>query len=236
MTLSKSVKRPANRRGVRLIRPRLVGVIASRLDLKRALQMRNPPDLFELRLDCLAPHLAEIEMKFAGLRAPLIITARDPREGGANSLSVNERRKLLVRFLPQASYIDIELRSARAFRAILEQARRKKVGRIVSFHSVTATPASRSLHAKARRAKSLGADVFKVATRTDTLPELNRLTIFLRSSPARPALSVMGIGKLGAVSRILLAHRGSVLNYASLYHSNVEGQLPIQRLRLMLAR
>ena len=32
-------------------RPRIVGVIASPADLDRALRMRRPPDLFELRLD-----------------------------------------------------------------------------------------------------------------------------------------------------------------------------------------
>ena len=35
-------------------RPRVVGVIASRADLERAVRMRRPPDLFELRLDRLA--------------------------------------------------------------------------------------------------------------------------------------------------------------------------------------
>ena len=43
MTARRSIKR----------RPRVVGVIASRADLARAIRMRRPPDLFELRLDCL---------------------------------------------------------------------------------------------------------------------------------------------------------------------------------------
>ena len=37
-------------------RPRVVGVIASRADLERAVRMRRPPDLFELRLDRLGRH------------------------------------------------------------------------------------------------------------------------------------------------------------------------------------
>jgi len=32
-------------------RPLIVGVLASRADLGRAVRMRTPPDLFELRLD-----------------------------------------------------------------------------------------------------------------------------------------------------------------------------------------
>src|SRR5215467_11746257 len=63
-------------------RPRLVGVIASRADLDRAVRMCEPPDLFELRLDCLAGVIDQLERKISGLRAPLIITARHPQEGG----------------------------------------------------------------------------------------------------------------------------------------------------------
>ena len=46
--------------------------------------------------------------------------------------------------------------------------------RIISFHDLKATPDYRDLQAKARRAKSLGADIFKVATRTDTPAQLAR--------------------------------------------------------------
>jgi len=67
-------------------RPRLVGVIMSLADLDSAIRMRKPPDLFELRLDQLARGLDEVEKKLPKLRAPLIMTARHPREGGANQL------------------------------------------------------------------------------------------------------------------------------------------------------
>ncbi len=88
--------------------------------------MRNPPDLFELRLDALFAKGPEVEAALADLRAPLIITARHPREGGSNQLSARKRRALLVRFLPYAAYVDIELRSAGAFAAILAEARSEK--------------------------------------------------------------------------------------------------------------
>ena len=67
-------------------RPKIVGVIFSRADLERARRMRKPPDLFELRLDRL------IDAPIGQLPAPLIITARHPREGGANNLSALRRR------------------------------------------------------------------------------------------------------------------------------------------------
>lgn len=108
-------------------RSRIVGVIASRADLERAVRMRRLPDLFELRLDRLAGMADEVEKVLPKLRTPLIITARDPREGGANKLRLRQRRDLLARFLNQADYIDVELRSARALHALLANAKTKKV-------------------------------------------------------------------------------------------------------------
>jgi 3-dehydroquinate dehydratase I len=215
-------------------RPRTVGVIASRDDLKQVLRMRRPPDLFELRLDRLTEVVGRVETKLSKLRAPFIITARHPNEGGSGRLSLRQRRALLSRFLTHADYIDVELRSARALRALLAIAKTKNVRRIISFHNFKSTPSARILASKAREAKSQGADIFKVATRTDTPMELGRLVEFVTSSRLDLALAVMGIGKLGAISRVLLARAGSVLIYASVAGAtDVEGQMSLEQVRAL---
>ena len=216
--------------------PRIVGVIASPADLRVAMRMRMPPDLFEIRLDHLCGHVDQLEGKMSILPAPVIITARDPREGGANNLSIEKRRELLSRFLPQARYVDVELRAALSFRSLLDLARRKNVRRIISFHDFDSTPTTRSLRTKARAAKSRGADIFKVATRTDTPEQLARLFDFVANKGVDLPISAMGIGKLGAISRFVLARCGSALNYVSLGPSKIEGQLSIQQLRSALGR
>ncbi len=225
-------------RGLRQSHPLLVAVIASNTDLNAALKTKRLPDLFELRLDSLHPISADLEKKISRLRAPFIITARDPREGGTVNLSSDARRALLQRFLPRAKYIDVELRTARDFAALLDAAKKRKVRWVLSYHNFKSTPSSRSLCAKARRAKALGADVFKVATRTDTPADLSRLVGFITSGAraGRMPVSAMGIGKLGGISRLLLAGCGSVLNYGSVDRPNVEGQLPIDVLRSALRR
>src|SRR5262252_559483 len=206
MTARRSIKR----------RSRLVGVIASRADLGRALRMRRPPDLFELRLDRLAGIADHAETLLPKLHAPLIITARHP----------------LARFLNHADYIDLELRSAPALRSLLKLAKKKNVRRIISFHNFKSTPSVPTFAAKAYQAKSQGADIFKVATLTDTPMELGRLLEFMRSNRLDLALAVMGIGKLGAISRVLLARAGSVLIYGSVgAMSDIEGQLSLGQLR-----
>ena len=200
-------------------------------DLDSAIQMRKPPDLFELRLDQLARDLDKVEKKLSKLRAPLIITARHPREGGANQLSTRQRRNLLSRFLPRARYIDVELRSVNALRPLVQAARRKNVGRIVSFHNLKATPDSRILRTKAHAAKAHGANIFKLATRTDKPAQLARLFDFMTKKDVDLAVSIMGIGRLGAISRVLLAHYGSALIYASIGQSRIEGQISLEQLR-----
>ena len=215
-------------------RPWVVGVIASRTDLDRAARMRMPPDLFELRLDRLAGMADEVENVSPKLRAPLIITARHPHEGGARKLRLRHRRDLLARFLSHADYIDVELRSARTLRALLAIAKAKNVRRIISFHDFKSTPSARLLVAKAHDAKALRADIFKVATRADTPTELGRLLEFITKNRVNVRLAVMGIGRLGDISRVLLARAGSVLIYASLGPAtDVEGQLSLEQLRAL---
>jgi 3-dehydroquinate dehydratase I len=224
MTVRRSIKR----------RLRVVGVIASRFDLDQALRMRRPPDLFELRLDRLAGMADQVENVLPKLCTPLIITARHPHEGGASKLRLRQRRDLLARFLTHAHYIDVELRSAPTLRSLLKLAEKNNVRRIISFHNFKSTPTARSLAGKARDAGSHGADIFKVATRTDTPTELGRLLEFMTSSRLDLALAVMGIGKLGAISRVLLARAGSVLIYASVgAATDVEGQLSLEQLRAL---
>ena len=228
-------------------RPLVVGVIASGADLDCALRMRKPPDLFELRLDRLAGIVeqhrrfsrarepcSELENKLPRLRAPLIITARHAQEGGANNLSVRQRRDLLTRFLRHARYVDVELRSASALRSVLISAKQKKVRRIISFHNFKATPRPRILAMKARAAKARGADIFKVASRTDTPVQLARLLSFIENKNVDLPVSSMGIGKLGAISRVLLARAGSALVYGSITRgSDIEGQLSLEQLRTL---
>jgi 3-dehydroquinate dehydratase-1 len=207
--------------------PRIVGVIFSLADLRSAVRLRRPPDFFELRLDALVRHLDKIETtKFS---APLILTARDPREGGANGLTIRARRDLLLRFLPRAYSIDIELRSAPAFRSILDLARTRKIQRIISFHDFQDTPPVFRLREKARAAKGFGADIFKIATRTDTGTQLKRILDFY--DLAKMPVAAMGLGRLGRAARRGLIQRGSILNYVHLGGAGISGQPSLSDVR-----
>ena len=212
-------------------RPRVVGVITSPAEFDFAIRMDKPPDLFELRLDRLVRVIDRLENKISKLRAPLVITARHPMEGGANRLSPSERHNLLARFLSRARYIDVELRSAPVFVSLFRLARKQNVRRIISVHHLKSTPTPNQLRDQARAAKTYGADIFKVATRTDTPAQLTRLLDFVAAKDVDIAVSAMGIGKLGATSRVLLACCGSALVYVSLGRSDIEGQMSLDQFR-----
>jgi 3-dehydroquinate dehydratase-1 len=214
--------------------PKIVGVIFTHADLRRALRMRNAPDLFELRLDALSARSEEVIAAIENLRAPLIMTARHPREGGSNQLSARKRRALFLRFLPHAAYVDIELRSAGAFTAILEEASAKNIGIIVSFHDFRGTPSRSRLDEIARSARSLGADLLKMVTRTDTSAQLARLLDFFQQERLQMNVAAMGTGRLGRISRLALARGRSALNYGHLARPQAEGQLSIPQLRRLL--
>lgn len=228
MTARKSVKDVSVRLG------QIVAVIASSDDLGRAARLRRLPDFFELRLDGLAAGEVRIEAAIEKLRAPVIVTARHPREGGLNNLSAAQRRDLLRRSLPHAAFVDVELRSAKQLAKVLHEAHARGIRRIISVHELRSTPSIARMHELADRAAALSADVFKLATRTDTREQLERLTAFLEAAKSRMTISVMGVGKLGRASRVAFARGGSALNYAYLQHGATEGQLSFAELRAAL--
>jgi 3-dehydroquinate dehydratase-1 len=213
---------------------KITGVISSRADFDRALRLRTPPDLFELRLDAFGEKIDAVRPHIEKLGAGIIITARHPQEGGANQLSARKRRELLLSFLPQAAWVDVELRSASAMAAVFRAARKNGVRTILSFHDFRGTPAARRLDELARQAARLGADLFKVAMRTDTPAQLQRLLDFFERSRRAQNVAAMGIGQLGRKSRLELARRGCPLNYAHLGIARVAGQLSIPELRRAL--
>ena len=213
----------------------IVGTIPSPAALSCALRLQpGAVDFFELRVDHFAGDPRPLARAIPRLSAPLIVTVRHPLEGGAHGLSIPRRRELYSQFLPTAEFIDIELRSARQLASTIEEARAHGVRLILSAHFFKTTPGLSRLESLRDRAFAAGADIFKVATLTRTLPEVLTLASLLARSPHR-ALSVMGMGAFGKLSRPLLACAGSVLNYGYLDAVQVPGQWPAPLLKERLA-
>src|SRR5215813_726541 len=158
---------------------RIVAVIASHDALMRAHRVRVLPDFFELRLDAFQDSLGQMITKISQLRAPLILTARLPEEGGLGRLRLTTRRALLRRFLDSAALVDLELRSVRQEKKLMAELERREIGLVISSHNFGAPPTLAEMHRLTARAIPLHPAIFKLVTRTDTVLDFNLLATFL---------------------------------------------------------
>jgi 3-dehydroquinate dehydratase I len=211
-------------------RPNVVGVIHTTGGFLEA--GISGLDAVEVRVDALrdSPSLRQI----AELPVAAIVTVRRPDEGGTRAMSDEERVASYFALLPSASAIDLELRSAERMRDLVEAVRREEKTLILSSHDFAGTPPLSHLQETCAKMRGLGADIVKIATRTETLGEVATLLALLEGSSA--PLAVMGMGALGRASRLLFAKAGSALNYGWLDKPQVAGQWSAKEFIELLAR
>lgn len=210
---------------------RVVGTVHSIPGLRAAARLRpgSGIDLVEARLDFLADTSDRLAAMLADIRLPILLTVRHPREGGNGNMTSARRRELLQQFLPSASMIDVELRSAGTFRELLIAARRRRVETVLSFHDFKGTPTPARLRRKQREAALHGSRVVcKIACQLRGAADLARL--LLVQTGARGPLATMGMGPLGKISRLLLPLAGSRLAYGYIDRPQVPGQWPAELL------
>ena len=181
-------------------------------------------DLIEYRLDSLwACADFSSPLPIHGEK-PIIVTARDPIEGGQNSLKLSERRHLFEQHQMSASILDIEIRNLSQLAEIRDAAQIQ--GRLVlgSFHDFNTTPPESELEDTIKRGIDARADGIKLAVTTNTPQHIRTLLHLLERYQSEIPMAVMGMGTLGMSSRILLAQCGSILNYGYLSEANAPGQ------------
>lgn len=194
-------------------------------------------DLIELRLDALGSG-AEVREFAAKQKAslPLLLTARNPDEGGENDLSDRERAAALEALLPHGALLDLELQSIPALASTWQRAGEAGLLRVASWHNFDHCPSHRELEGKVRAMHAAGADVAKLAFRLGEPGDLGTVIEILRADRPLP-LAVMGMGPLGPTSRLLAAQLGSVLNYGYLgEQATAPGQWPARLLKEVLVR
>ena len=211
-------------------RPSVIGVIHTNDGFREA--GISGLDAVEVRVDALQdpPSLRQV----AELPLPAIVTVRSPDEGGLRALSEADRLASYFTLLPSAAAIDLEMRSAKRMGDLLDRIRSEKKVLILSFHNFESTPAVSELREIYARMREMGADIAKIATKTETVAEVSRLLALLEHSSS--PLAVMGMGALGRASRLLFAEAGSALNYGWLDRPQVPGQWSAREFLELLAR
>ena len=211
-------------------RPNVVGVIHTADGFLQA----GIPGLnaVEIRVDVLSvpPEARQI----AELPVAAIVTVRCAEEGGLRSMSDDDRRESYLALLPGAAAIDLELRSAESMSDLREAVLQNAKTLILSFHDFQRTPSLADLEDACAKMSDLGANILKIATKTESISEVSRLLTLLERSSS--PLAVMGMGAFGRASRLLFAKAGSVLNYGWLDKPQFPGQWSAKEFLEFLAR
>lgn len=178
-------------------------------------------DIVELRWDLIfavGAKWREVHAIWSTAAKPLLMTARVPSEGGQCDipLAVLEQMAQMVRV---GDLWDVELATWLGDRERRETLLRGWHGipprLVMSFHDFTATPELDDLRRLRDQALVAGAHVFKVAAYLRSAGDMETL-LALQQDHADIAVATMGMGDLGAESRVRCALAGSVLNYGYL--------------------
>jgi 3-dehydroquinate dehydratase/shikimate dehydrogenase len=164
-------------------------------------------DLVELRLDSVAdPNVAGA---LAGRRRPVVITCRPTWEGGEFKGSEEERRRILSDAIALgAEYVDVEWRAG--FTDLVSQTHGRRI--VLSVHDFHSVPSNLAEGARAMRAS--GAEMVKIAVKTNRLRDCLPLLELGRSHGRAGGLVLIGMGEHGLATRVLAGRFESAWTYA----------------------
>lgn len=212
-------------------KPLVVGSVATlnQLACIQPVELSQCCDLLEIRLDGMAQHMEVLEVELDRFRDfPLLFTARGPEEGGIVDLNAAERSDLLLAIADRATWIDVELSAFEEMASAIDRVRRHEVGLILSYHNFDKTPAEFQMQRIVDLAEE--ADIVKLAVSHHHVQDLVTCSRILQKNDH--PMSVMGMGDLAPVSRLLYAQHGSLLNYGYLGDEpTAPGQWPAKMLK-----
>lgn len=174
-------------------------------------------DWAELRVDALPPEMTAEKLLAQRPACPVLLTVRHESEGGCRRMAEPERMALAMKLLPMAAALDWETEQMEHAAHLVQAAHAAGVKVIASNHDFEKTPELAVLREREARARALGADIVKFAFRLHSAEDMMVGVELLRS--ATGPMAVMGMGPLGAVSRLLYAQHGSCLIYGYMGHT-----------------
>jgi len=135
------------------------------------------------------------------------------------------------RALASASLIDVEWNPKYPWRDIIRNVKKLNLGLIISHHDYQSTPSEKNLIKIAKTAYTKKADIVKIATRLKTEADIRTLlSVNTRFSPKK-LMSVMGMGPLGTLSRLVSPLFHTCLLYGYIGTPTASGQLPYRDLQ-----
>jgi len=212
--------------------------------IKRLNNLKNEIKLIEIRFDYLYNQYKDIFEQINQIKIPYIFTFRSYIESdrGKNAIRIDDetRIKYYLKAIEQdASLIDFELSSIKInknFYKLIEEAHRKNVGVIISYHNFQETPKPQVLFDKIDEENSYNADVLKIATMVKNLEDIitiDNVTFIARQKFRKPMMT-MGMGQIGKLSRISAVAFGSDIIFAHLGKKSAPGQLSFSQAKKII--
>ncbi|MCS7108729.1 MAG: type I 3-dehydroquinate dehydratase [Sulfolobales archaeon] len=185
-------------------------------------------DLVEVRIDMVGSKWVEV---VGELSRPWIACNRKFDEGGLWRGDEGSRVKELITATDLgAEFVDIELTSVNV-EELIKYFKGRGVKVVVSKHITTHTPDINVLKELVDVMIRLGADVWKVATKANSLSD-NLILLKLIRESTKPGIS-LAMGELGILSRVLSPLMGGFLTYASVSKGaeSAPGQLTLNEIK-----
>lgn len=181
--------------------------------------------------------LAELKTKLVDKL--LLFTFRTLEEGGEKAISLTEYKALYlaVAATGKVDLMDLELRRVEFLgRQLIQDIKKQAIIVLLSSHDFEKTPDDATLIFRIGVMNQLGADIGKIATMPQDLPDVLRLMGIISKSRGfnQLPLITMAMGDLGKVSRISGAVTGSILTFGSIGEGSAPGQIPVEELAQML--
>jgi len=191
-------------------------------------QAQSLHNFLEIRADYLKhlniQDLKKIKQK---LTVKAIFTCRSSQDGGQFQGDDAEQIELLLQAVKLGfDYIDVDLRLIKHFNEKFQQT---KI--IVSYHHFECTPSYLNLKQKLKKMRASVADIYKFACLVKSEKDLLKLYKLLLAKKPDEEMIVLGMGKLGKLSRIISPLLGGYLTFASLHTPTASGQLSLQELQ-----
>lgn len=173
------------------------------------------------------------------INRPLLLTYRSLREGGQLQLEDHEYIKLIETACQShfVDMVDIELMSGHVLVCqLVEIAHQNDVKVIMSYHDFDQTPDDREMKKHLESMEILGADIGKIAVMPHRYKDVVRLLEVTMEMSQRLNIPIvtMSMGEMGKISRISGELTGSAITFASGGHSSAPGQIPVEKMNMLL--
>lgn len=145
------------------------------------------------------------------------------------------RKKALKKAISAGcDFLDVEIDSKPKYmKSLINFARKKLCGVIISYHNLDSTPERDELIHIAERAFKLGADIVKIACKTSDFADGAKLLSLFEKFP-RGKICAFGIGERGKFSRIFARALGSPITYAYFGEPTAQGQFEYFELKRLI--